>query len=330
MLKKVIFLAGVLLSTAPVQAQNYPTRDIQGTIMWGAGGATDNLARVLAPAVEADLGQKIVLVNRPGGVGAIATQYVHSRPADGYTILFGAENPQLHRVLGLAQLDYKDFYPVMIMGRNVQVFVVRPDAPWKTLTELVNDIKARPGQIRVGSTGPGGSPAVSLGMLKAATPVEVTPVPFDGEGPGLTALQGGHVDFMPVSLPAASELLRAGRVRALAVLDKEPVPTLPGVPPITNEFPDLAKFLPWGSFQGVFVKRDTPDAIKKRLVDAFTKGVANEKVVSFVSSSGMVPMNISGDEADTFMQRWQSVTSWILQDTGDAKVSPETLGIPRP
>ena len=156
MLKKVIFLAGVLLSTAPVQAQNYPTRDIQGTIMWGAGGATDNLARVLAPAVEADLGQKIVLVNRPGGVGAIATQYVHSRPADGYTILFGAENPQLHRVLGLAQLDYKDFYPVMIMGRNVQVFVVRPDAPWKTLTELVNDIKARPGQIRVGSTGPAG------------------------------------------------------------------------------------------------------------------------------------------------------------------------------
>ncbi|MEO3999361.1 tripartite tricarboxylate transporter substrate binding protein [Mesorhizobium sp. CAU 1732] len=330
MFKKAIAVAAALMIGGPAMAQDYPSRDIQGTIMWGAGGASDNLARVLAPAAEQALGKKIVLVNRPGGVGAISIQYINSRPADGYSILFGAENPQLHKVLGLAQVDYADFHPVKIIGRNIQVFVVNPDAKWKTLTELVDDIKANPGQIRMGATGPGGSPAVSMGMLNSVVKGEVTQVPFDGEGPGLTALQGNHVDFMPVSLPAAAELLRAGRVRGLAVLDPEPIAQFPDIPVITDEYPELAQYLPWGSFQGVFVKRDTPDDIKAKLDEAFTAALADARVSEFIEESGMVRMDISGAEADEFMRRWQSVTSWILQDTGDAKVSPETLGIPRP
>lgn len=330
MLKRILAIAALALVAGGAQAQDYPSRDIQATIMWGAGGATDNLARVLTPAVEEELGQTLVLVNRPGGVGAIATQYVNSRPSDGYNILFGAENPQLHRVLGLSDIDYREFYPLMIFGRNIQVFVVQPDAPWQTLTELVADIQERPGQIRVGSTGPGGSPMVSLGMLSAVTEINVTPVPFDGEGPGLTALQGGHVDFMAVSLPAASELIRAGRVRPLAMLDAEPVQAFPDVPVITEEFPEIGQFLPWGSFQGVFVKRDTPEEIVTVLSDAFGVAVQDAAVQEFIEVSGMVPMYISGQEADEFMTRWQSVTSWVLEDTGEAKVSPEELGIPRP
>lgn len=330
MLKRILAVAALALTAGGAQAQDYPNRDIQATIMWGAGGATDNLARVMAPAVEEELGQSVVLVNRPGGVGAIATQYINSRPSDGYNILFGAENPQLHRVLGLSDIDYREFYPVMIFGRNIQVFVVQPDAPWETLTDLVADIQERPGQIRVGSTGPGGSPMVSLGMLAAVTEIDVTPVPFDGEGPGLTALQGGHVDFMAVSLPAASELIEAGRLRPLAVLDTEPVEAFPDVPPITEEFPDLESFLPWGSFQGVFVKRDTPEDIVDVLTEAFANAVEYDAVQQFIETSGMVPMSISGQEADDFMNQWQSVTSWVLYDTGDAQVSPEDLGIPRP
>lgn len=322
--------AALMFVSSPAWAQDYPTREIQGTIMWGAGGATDNLARVLAPAAEEELGQRIVLVNRPGGVGAIAMQHVNSRPSDGYNILFGAENPQLHKVLGLAELDYEAFYPVMIMGRNIQVFVVNPDARWNTLTELVEEIQANPGQIRMGATGPGGSPAVSMGMLNSVVEAEVTQVPFDGEGPGLTALQGGHVDFMPVSLPAASELLRAGRVRGLAVLDAERLEQFPDIPPITDEFPDLAQYLPWGSFQGVFVKNDVPDDVKETLTAAFAAAMDKERVAEFIKGSGMVRMGISGEEAIDFTKRWQSVTSWILHATGDAQVSPEEVGIPRP
>ena len=89
--------------------------------MWGAGGATDNVSRAITPNVEPFLGKQIVLINKPGGTGAISTQYVYSRPADGYTLLFGAENPQVHRILELSDMDYKDFYPVNVLGRGVGV-----------------------------------------------------------------------------------------------------------------------------------------------------------------------------------------------------------------
>ena len=103
----------------PALAQTWPPRDLTGIIMWGAGGATDVVARALTPHVEAALGAKIVLQNRPGGVGAIATQAVHAAPADGLTLLYGAENPQLHKVLGLAQIDYAEFFPVNVIARGV-------------------------------------------------------------------------------------------------------------------------------------------------------------------------------------------------------------------
>ena len=118
-------------------------------------------------------------------------------------------------------------------------------------------------------------------------------------------------------------------MRGLAVLDAEPLAQFPDIPAITAEYPELGKYLPWGSFQGMFVKRDAPDEVKKTLTDAFAAAMANERVDDFIQKSGMVKMAISGAEADEFMKRWQSVTSWILHDTGDAKVSPEELGIPR-
>jgi tripartite-type tricarboxylate transporter receptor subunit TctC len=324
------YIFAALCIAAPAAAQDYPSKDIQGTIMWGAGGATDNLARVLAPAAEEALGEDIVLVNRAGGVGAIAIQHMLSRPADGYEILFGAENPQLHKVLGIAEHDYSEFYPVKIMGRNIQVFFVLPDAEWQTIRDLVADIQENPGEIRMGATGPGGSPEVSMGMLQSVVDAEVTVVPFDGEGPALTALQGGHVDFVPASLPAGSELLRAERLRGIAVLDTEPLENFPDIPVITDFYPDLSEMLPWGSFQGVFVLEETPEDVKQTLTDAFTEAMEDPNVKDFINSSGMTTMNISGDEAKEFMNRWQAVTSWILQDIGSAVVSPEEFGIERP
>ena len=330
MLRTILAVAAAAVLSSSVAAQDYPARDIQGTIMWGAGGATDNLARVVTPVVEAELGQKIVLVNRPGGAGAVSTQYVHSRPADGYNILYGAETPQIHQVLGLSKIDYDAFSPLVLFGRNLAVFVVKPDAPWKTMGELVADIKARPGKITAATTGPGATPAVALGILRASENTHVNQVPFDGEGPGLTALQGGHADFMPTSLPAATELLKSGRLPALAVLDLESPEAFPDIPPITKDLPGTAKYLPWGTFQGVFVKADTPSGIVARLTDAFLKATKDPRVVEFVKSSGMVPMNTVGAEARAFINNWKSMTSWLLYDIGDAKISPAEFDIPRP
>jgi tripartite-type tricarboxylate transporter receptor subunit TctC len=313
-----------------VFAEDFPTKDLQGFIMWGAGGATDNVARAVTPLVESYLGKQIVLVNKTGGTGAIATQYVYSRPSDGYTLLYGAENPQVYRILELSELDYKDFYPVNILGRGVGVIVANIDMPWNTFKDLVEDAQKRPGKIKMGSTGPGGLPYTVGAMTKNVTGFDVIPVPFDGEGPGVTALQGGHVDFMPAGLTAVREHIRAGRVKALCVVADEPVEGLEDIPPITKDFPEFKQYLPWGPFYGIWCKRDVPDAAKQKLVEAFQKGAAESKFQEFLKDFGAVPMNISGEEADAFLKKWQSVTNWMYEYAGATKVSPEKLGIPKP
>lgn len=311
-------------------AQSYPERELTGIIMWGAGGATDVVARAIVPGAEKTLGKSIVLQNKPGGVGAIATNYVNSQPADGYTLLFGAENPQIHKVMGLSPLDYGDFFPVNVTARGIAVIVANNNAPWNSLKELVEDAKKRPGAIKMGSTGPGGVAHVVNTMLSNVEPYRVTSVPFDGEGPGITALQGGHVDYMPVGLSAAAEHIKAGRVKPLAVVNTDPVEALPNVPPVTKDFPQFSKFLPWGPFYGVFVKSGTPEAAKAKLVEAFKQAASDEQFSKMMVDRGNVMMNISGKEAEDFLNKYRSVTSWTLHEAGAAKKSPEEFQIPRP
>ena len=323
-----VFLVAGVSGTAP--AAGFPDKDLQGIIMWGAGGATDNVARAIVPHVEPLLGKQIILINKPGGTGAIATQYVASRPADGYTLLMGAENPQVYRILQLLDMDYKDFYPVNILGRGVGVIVANNDTPWKSFKDLVEDAKKRPGKIKMGSTGPGGLPYTVGAMTRNVVGLDVTAVPFDGEGPGVTALQGGHVDFMPAGLTAVREHIRAGRIKALAVVSTDPVPGLEDIPLITKDYPEFGAYLPWGPFYGVWCRRDVPEAAKKALTEAFHKGAGKPEYQNFLKDFGAVPMNISGDAADAFLKKYQSVTTWMYQYAGAAKVSPEALGIPKP
>ena len=319
-----------LLACGSAGAQNFPTRDLAGSIMWGAGGGTDVVSRALTPLVEPILGKSIVLTNRTGGTGAIATVYVNSRPADGYNLLYGAENPNLYRVLGLADIDYSNFTAINIMARGVTVIVVKADAPYKTLKELIDDAKKRPGLVKMATTGTGGLPYMVGSLLKMATGLDVTQVPFDGDGPGITALLGGHVDFFPVAIGAAAEHVKAGRLRPLAVVNLEPVETMPDAPPITNDYPEFKKFLPWGPFYGVFVKKDTPEAVKKILIDAFHKAGGDPRFVTILKNQGNVPMNIAGAEADAFIARTQSVSAWALQEAGATKESPAKFGIAKP
>lgn len=309
---------------------DFPTRDIQGVIQWGAGGATDTVSRAVQPHVEEILGRRIIMANRTGATGVIGMRYVQAQPADGYTLLFGAENPQLYKVLGLADADYGDFYTVNLLARGVVVMTVRADSPWNDFSDLLAAVQANPGQFRMGGTGTGGLTHVVEAMITAVTDFDVTTVPYDGEGPGLTAMLGGAVDFMPAGLSAASELIRSGRARGLAVVNTEPVPQLPDVAPITEYLPGMETYLPWGPFYGVFVSKDAPEAARNRLVEAFAAGAATEEFTNLMEGRGNVMMNISGDEAAEFLTRWQSVTSWLLHDTGAAPNSPEQFGIARP
>ena len=319
-----------LVALAGTHAQEFPERELLGVVMWGAGGATDTVARAVNPAAEEALGQPIVVLNKSGGAGAISTAYVAAAPADGYTFLYGAENPQLHPIMDVSQLDYSNFTPINILGRGVAVVVVPADSSYESMEALLEDIKARPGEVKMGSTGPGGLPSTVGALIANSTDFEVTAIPFDGEGPGLTAMLGGEVDFMPSGISAAAEQIEAGTMRALAVVNPEPVGTLPDVPAITDALPDMATYLPWGPFYGVFVRQDTPDDVVAKLTEAFATAAQSEQFTELMSNRGNVVMNMSGEEAVDFLKQWQAVTAYALKDTGAAKVDPESLGIERP
>ncbi|MGQ7844370.1 tripartite tricarboxylate transporter substrate binding protein [Granulosicoccus sp. 3-233] len=320
----------LIFASTTIQAEDYPEREVLGVVMWGAGGATDTVARAINPAAEEALGKPIVVLNKAGGAGAISTAFVNTAPADGYTFLYGAENPQLHPVMGVADLDYSSFYPVRILGRGVAVITVPADSTYQTMEELLADIKANPGQVLMGSTGPGGLPSTVAALIANSADFDVTPIPFGGEGPGLTAMLGKEVDFMPAGISAAAEQIKAGTVRALAVVNDAPMDSLPGIPAITDALPDMARYLPWGPFYGVFVRQDVSDDIKATLVSAFEQASQDEQYQTFMTNAGNILMDLSGAEATAFLQHWQQVTAWVLQDTGAAKVSPESLGIERP
>ena len=332
MIKRLVIALSIsaLLASTSLLADEFPEREVLGVVMWGAGGATDTVARAINPAAEEALGKPIVVLNKAGGAGAISTAFVNTAPADGYTLLYGAENPQLHPVMGVADLDYSQFFPVRILGRGVAVIVVPDDSSYQSMDDLLADIKANPGNVLMGSTGPGGLPSTVAALIGNATDFEVTAIPFDGEGPGLTAMLGKEVDFMPAGISAAAEQIKAGNMRALAVVNDSPVDSLDGVPAITDSLPAMAQYLPWGPFYGVFVRNDVPDAIKETLVGVYDTASQSEEYIALMENRGNIVMNLSGDEASAFLEKWQAVTSWVLQDTGSAKVSPEELGIKRP
>ncbi len=325
--RKIAAAAALGLVSTLSLAQGFPEREVSGVIQWGAGGATDVAVRGMSAYAEEALGKKIVLQNKPGGVGVIGANFVLQQPSDGYTLLMGAENPALYRVMGLADFDYKAFYPVNIISRGNVLLVANKDKPWKTFKDLLADVQANPGKVKMYTAGIGSVPFTSSSMVSSLTKFPVNPVPFDGDGPGITAMLGGHVDFGFIAAGAVQEHIKAGRLKALGVLDAKPYMD---IPPMTEALPGLEKYMPWGSFFGVFVKADAPDEAKQKLVAAFKTAVDNPQYKELMESRGNVMLNLSGDEAQKFIDRWQSVTAWVYQEAGVAKKNPADLGIPKP
>lgn len=324
---------GVIFSlmfvTACSGGAQYPRRAIEGVVPFGAGGGTDLISRAIATVAEKELGQSINIVNKPGATATVGTQYVYDKKSDGYTVLFSAENPGIYEVLDLSKLGFKDFYPVQILGRGIPVILVNAESSYQTLDDLLSDVRSNPGQVKLGTSGPGGISYMVTTMLNQSAATEFNMVPFDGDGPITTALLGNHIDVSINSLTSSLENIKGGKLRALAVVNDSRVDQLPDVPAITEVLPEMEPYMPWGPFYGVWVKKDTPDDIKETLVQAFDKATKDANYLELLEQMAVVPMGISGDEAEAFWRDWQSVSAWVLQDAGAAKVNPEELGIPR-
>ncbi|MGY3439359.1 MULTISPECIES: Bug family tripartite tricarboxylate transporter substrate binding protein [unclassified Marinovum] len=331
-MKRALFGAlGAIALTATAAVAEYPEKEIQGIIQWGAGGSTDTVMRSVTPHAEEILGGTVVMQNMTGAVGAIALNHVAGAKADGYTVLMGAENPMLYKIMGLGDKDYGEFTPISLLARGTPILVANTDAPFDDYAGMMAHIKANPGALRFGATGPGGLPSVITAMIDTVEGgLDVIAVPYDGDGPALTGLQGGAVDVMPAVLGAAIEGIRAGKMKPLAIFDVKAHETLPDVPPVTDFNAAYETYLPWGPFFGVFVPKGTPDDVVSKLSTAYGEAVQHPDFVTLMEDRGFTLMGLSGDEASAFLTKWQQGTAWLLQDAGHTKNSPEEFGIARP
>lgn len=313
------------------KADTYPSQPINGIIAWGAGGGTDQVSRTLTPGAEKVLGKTIVMANKAGATGAIATQYVMDQKPDGYTLLFNAENPQIYPILGLSKLTYEDFEPIIISVSGANVIVVPKDSPYNTFADLINDVKANPGKVTLGISGVGGQPYVTAAILKKMEGVNFNQVAYDGDGPLTTAILGKQIEVTGLAIGAASQYIKNGDVKALAIMSNKPNPALPDVPCITQIDPKYNSIMKAsGFFYGIFVKKGTPEPVMNKLTEAFKVGYDDPKFQEYVKKNGLTPLGLTGNEAKQFMKEWQSIVAWLINDAGGAKESPEKYNIPKP
>jgi len=252
-----------------VQAQTFPARPVTLLITFPAGGPTDIAGRALAEATSKYLGQQVVVENRPGATGTLgAAALVNAKP-DGYTVsMIPITVLRLPHMENVSFDPMKDIRYVMGVSGYVFAFIVRTDAPWKSMAELVAGAKANPGKISYGSHGIGGSVHLATEELSAAQGVKFNHVPFKGSADMLTAMLGGHLD-VAVDSTGAVPHVAAGKARVLAVLTEKRTPVWPEVPTLTELGYGIVSTSPYG----IGAPAATPPAVVKALHDAFKKGL---------------------------------------------------------
>jgi len=246
-------------------AQAYPTHSIRLVVPFPAGGTTDILARAAAQKLSESLGQAVVVDNRPGAAGNIGADLVAKSAPDGYTLLMGtvgthAINPSLY-----AKMPYdhvKDFVPVVLVAGVPNVLAVYPAFPVNSVAELIALAKSKPGTINFASSGSGTSIHMSGELFKAMAGVDMTHIPYKGSSPALTDLMGGQVQIMFDNLPSALPLIKAGKLRAIAVTSLKRAPALPDVPTISES--GLPGFEA-SSWFGVLAPAGTPSPIVAKI-----------------------------------------------------------------
>jgi len=250
-------------------AQDYPTKPIRFIVPYPPGGGTDVVARILQEPLAADLGQPIIIDNRGGAAGNIGTDLAAKAVPDGYTILFTLSshtiNPKLYDKL---PFDVeRDFVPVSLATLVPQILVAHPSVPANNVGELIALAKAHPGKLNYASVGTGSPAHIAGELLKLRTGIDIVHVPYKGGGPAVIDTIGGQVQLAFVSMPAAWQHVKAGKLKALAVTSATRSLTAPDVPTIAETVPGYLV----DSWYGALAPAKTPPAAVARLNAAFAK-----------------------------------------------------------
>lgn len=308
---------------------DYPTKYITAVCPFGPTSGTDGMSRTLCTIAEQFLGQSITVTNKTGASGSVGSLYVAQQPADGYTLLTGSESTSMFHAMGTADLDYDDFIPILLYMRECGIMITYADSPYQSLQDLIDAAKADPGKVSVGTTGVGGLPDIWWTILESEFDVQFNRVAFDGSGDANTALMGKHIEAFVAGTQTSYPLMQDGSVRALAVMDSENIEGYEDVPKLSELFPELVKYMPYGPFFVVSVKAGTDQAIVDKLTDAFKKAYETPEFQEYIKTCKDIPLGLTGEEANAFMKRQQAVVSWMLYDIGASATCPSDYGVER-
>ena len=257
--------------TAAAQTPDFPKSSIELVVPFAPGGGTDALARGFAEAAEKHMSQSVYVVNKPGASGAVGWQYLMNAKPDGYHLAIVTVELTTIPNLGLAKFTYEDLTPIARLNADPAAITVRADAPWNTIEEFIAAAKSGKGQIAVGNAGIGSIWHLAAAALEDKTGVTFNNVPFQGAGPAVLALMGGHIDAVAVSPAEVTTYLQSGKLKMLAVMADQRLKGFEKVPTLKERHIDLSI----GTWRGIAAPKGTPPEIVAYL-KKMTEQAANE------------------------------------------------------
>ncbi len=312
-----IALAAVVaaLGGAQAQVQDYPNRPITLVVPYAAGGGNDVMARIVGEKMSKTLGQQVVIDNRAGAGGALATRQVAKAAPDGYTLVIGgtgslAVNPTL-----LPNVGYdvrKDFAPVGMIGSSAMIVIIHPTIPANNLSELIALAKKEPDKYTYASAGVGSGIHLGAELFAYMGGIKLVHVPYKGTGPALTDLLGAHVTMYFSSLPSAIGLVKEGKVRALAVTGAKRSDVFPDVPTVAETLPGFEAVLRYG----IVAPAGTPRPIIDKLNAALRQALAEPDVIARMARDGTDSVSSTPEEYAADIDREERKWSEVVKRSG--------------
>lgn len=299
-------LMGALLIGLPVFAgaqAAWPTRAITMIVPFPPGGLADIVARPVAEAMSRELGQAVIIENKPGAGGGIGMGQAAKAKPDGYTVLMALSSltviPEADILLGRAPMfSLSELRPIARYTADPTVLAVRADSPWKTLQAFVDDAKKRPGAINYGSSGNYGTMHVPMEILSQVAGVKMAHIPYTGAGPAVVALLGGQIDAVSSGPATVLQHIKAGKLRALGHWGTGPLAALPDVPSL-REAGLAAEYAQWS---GLFIPAATPEPIAQRLRAAAKAAALDAKVREVIGNAGAPILYQDAPEFEKYVQ----------------------------
>ena len=311
--------ACALCAAAPALSQQYPARPIRFIVPFPPGGTVDITARILQPRLSESLGQPIVIENRGGAGGAVGTEAAAKSVPDGYTFLYTLSSHTINPFLYKLNYDVeRDFAPVSLLVSVPQLIAANPNAPAKTLREMVAAAKERPGFYAYASPGSGTPGHIAAELLKLRTGINMVHVPYKGGGPAVADTIAGQIPFLFLTAPAALSHVRSGKLRALAVTTRKRSAAAPDIPTVAEELnlPDYEV----DSWCAMFAPAKTPAAMVERMQKEVARVVHLPEVEQRLLEQGADPVGSSPDELERVVRT--ELKSWaaVIRDAG---IKPE-------